>query len=156
MFLWAIILLFNCLFLLFKPCTFYLSPHCFSDNESPSKHILNRNRKHRLKRLPLEFQEHSKLTGVKSERTDGQFLGVGVGRKAERALLWLESQIFVNVWDAGKMCPWAKDSVGPKAGKSYLDYLFLFYSLCVTLVPYFSSQHLAVLKYSLFAPQHEN
>ena len=53
------------------------------------------------------------------------------------------------------VCPWLKDSE-PKADKSFLDYLFLFYSLCVTLVPYFSSQNFPVLKQSLFSPQHEN
>lgn len=121
----AIILLFNCLFLLLKPHTYYLSPHCFSDNESPSKHILSRNRGIDWNLSSKSFRNIASLTDVKNERTDGQLFGLRAGRKADKALLWLESQIFVKAWDAG-MCVHGLKTLSPKQAKVFLIICFCF------------------------------
>lgn len=71
------------------------------------------------------FRNTANLTDVKKERTDGQLFGWRAGRKADKALLWLESQIFVNAWDAG-MCVHGLKILSPKQTKVFLIICFCF------------------------------
>ena len=65
------------------------------------------------------------LTGVKNERTDGQFLGWG-GEEGRQSTSAAGISDLCECVGRRKVCPWAKDSVSPKQAKVILIICFCF------------------------------
>ena len=69
------------------------------------------------------------LTGVKNERTDGQFLGWG-GEEGRQSTSAAGISDLCECVGRRKVCPWVKDSVSPKQAKVSWSSVSVLLSLC--------------------------